>query len=105
MYYFISYGQVSILNHKMEIDAIGLSLPTWKLGNNEVISYIRHASKPVFQGNLEKTLRKISLLLDKSGAVSRHWLNRGKGEKPIHHIEKAAEEALARSSLDKKAYR
>ncbi len=85
----------------MIIESIGLSLPSWKVSNEEVIDLIKHHSKPVFSGNLEKTLRKIDIILRKTGAETRFWLNRQKQEKPIDHIKKAAQEALKKANLEK----
>jgi 3-oxoacyl-[acyl-carrier-protein] synthase III len=85
----------------MKIESVSLSLPSWKLSNEEVIDLIKHHSKPVFHGNLEKTLRKISYILGKTGAETRYWLDRGKKEKPIDHIVKATEESLKKANLEK----
>jgi len=83
------------------IEAIGLSLPTWEVSNEEVIDLIRHHSKPVFQGNLERTLRKIDIVLKKTGAETRFWLNKQNNEKPIGHAKKAVIEALKKANLKK----
>lgn len=37
----------------MRVESVSLSLPSWKLSNEEVIDLIRHHSKPVFHGNLD----------------------------------------------------
>lgn len=85
----------------MRIEAVTLSLPSWQVSNEEVIDLIKFHSKPVFSGNLEKTLRKISIILNKTGAENRFWLNRQKQEKPIDHIKKATEDALKQANLQK----
>ena len=85
----------------MLIESVSLSLPSWKVTNEEVVDFIKYHSKPVFTGNLEKTLRKISFVLNKTGAKTRYWLNRNKGEKPIDHIVKAVEDVLKKANLEK----
>ncbi|MCE3255635.1 MAG: 3-oxoacyl-ACP synthase [Rickettsiaceae bacterium] len=85
----------------MKIEAVSLSLPSWKVSNEEVIDLIRFHSKPKFSGDLEKTLRKIDIILRKTGAETRFWLNRQIKEKPIDHIKKAAEESLKKANLEK----
>lgn len=85
----------------MKIESVALSLPSWEVANEEVIDLIRHHSKPVFQGNLEKALRKIDIILKKTGAEKRFWLNRQKNEKPIDFIVESVESALKKANLEK----
>ena len=85
----------------MRILSTALSLPLWKVTNEEVIDLIKYHSKPVFSGNLEKTLKKIDIILRKTGAETRYWLDRSKNEKPIDHIINACEEALIKAELVK----
>lgn len=85
----------------MKIESVALSLPSWEVANEEVIDLIRHHSKPVFQGNLEKALRKIDIILKKTGAEKRFWLNRQKGERPIDHVKIAVENSLKKANLQK----
>ena len=47
------------------------------------------------------SLKKISFILNKTGAETRYWLDRGKNEKPIDHIIKASEESLKKANLEK----
>jgi len=92
---------INFLNKIMKIESVSLSLPSWKLSNEEVIDLIRHHSKPIFNGNLEKALKKINFILSKTGAETRYWLDRGVGEKPIDHIIKTAEDSLKKANLQK----
>lgn len=85
----------------MKIEAVSLSLPSWKLTNEDVIDLIKFHSKSTFSGNLDKTLRKISVILKKTGAETRYWLNKQINEKPIDHVIKCAEEALKNANLNK----
>ncbi len=83
----------------MKIEAVSLSLPSWQVSNEELIDLIKFHSKATFSGNLDKTLRKISTVLNKTGAKNRFWLNRQINEKPIDHIKKSTEEALKKANL------
>ena len=85
----------------MKIETTSLSLPSWKLNNKEVIDLIRSHSKSTFEGNLEKTLRKIDFILNKTGAETRYWLDPNKKEKPIDHIIKVTEKSLKKANLKK----
>ncbi|MBU6338669.1 MAG: hypothetical protein KGQ36_01675 [Rickettsiales bacterium] len=85
----------------MKIEAVSLSLPSWKLNNEEVVDLIRHNSKPTFEGNLDKALRKASIILDKTGAKERYWLSKEKDEKPIDHIKNSIEQALLKANMSK----
>ena len=85
----------------MIIESVALSLPSWEVNNEEVVDLIKHHSKPVFQGDLDRTLRVIDVMLRKTGAETRFWLNRQKKERPIDFIKQAAEEALTKVNLHK----
>ena len=85
----------------MKIESVALSLPSWKLSNEDVVDLIKFHSKSTFVGNLDKALRKISVVLKKTGAETRYWLNKQINEKPIDHVIKVAEEALKAANLGK----
>lgn len=80
----------------MLIKDIAVSLPSKIVTNEEVIDLIRWQSKN-YEGDLEKALRIIKALLNKSGLVTRHWC--GKHESPIDHVSIAARKTLAESYL------
>ncbi len=85
----------------MKIQSIGLSLPSWKLTNQDIIDQIRFYSKNTFSGNLEQTLRKIAAILKKTGAENRYWLDKSKNERPIDHIKNAVEISLNNANISK----
>ena len=85
----------------MKIDTTSLSLPSKKVSNDEVIDLIKFHSNSTFTGDLGRSLRKINIILKKSGARNRYWLDCNKNEKPIDHIVKVADEALKKANLSK----
>ena len=85
----------------MRIEAVSLSLPSWKVDNEEVINFIKYQSKPTFEGNLEKALRKARIILEKTGAQNRYWLDKSKNEKPIDHVKISTEKALTEAGMSK----
>jgi len=85
----------------MKIESIGLSLPSREVSNEEIIDLIRYNSKHTFLGDLEKALRKVRVILKKTGAENRLWLNKQINEKPIDHIKIAVDDALKQANLAK----
>jgi 3-oxoacyl-[acyl-carrier-protein] synthase III len=81
----------------MIIDNVAASFPSRKVNNEEVVDLIRFHSASFFEGDLEKTLRIVKTLLDRSGLVHRHWC--APGEKPIDHLALAVRQALEPSSI------
>lgn len=86
----------------MKIESVAHSLPSWQVTNQEVVDLIRSKSKNNFTGDLEKTLRKISAILRKTGAETRNWLDINNGEKAVDHISNAVDSALSKANLVKK---
>ena len=80
----------------MIIENVAASFPTRRVDNDDVVELVRHYSAG-FKGELDKMLRIVKTLLDRSGLVSRNW--RAKGERPIDHLSTAVDEALAGSGL------
>lgn len=80
----------------MIIENVAASFPKRKVTNDDVIDLVRHHSSG-FEGDLEKMLRVVKTLLDRSGLVSRNW--RAPGERPIEHLDTAVKEALRGSGL------
>ena len=80
----------------MIIENVAASFPGRRVSNDEVVDLVRHRSSG-FDGDLDKMLRIVKTLLDRSGLVTRNW--RAPGERPIDHLAAAVEEALAGPGL------
>ena len=80
----------------MIIDNVAASFPTRRVNNDEVVELVRQYSRE-FQGDLDKMLRVVKTLLDRSGLVNRNW--RQAGERPIDHLAAAVGSVLERSGL------
>jgi len=85
----------------MRIEAISHSLPSQSVSNEEILDLIKFHSKYTFSGNLNKTLRKLNILLKKTGAEHRYWLDKQKNERPIDHLKIAVDKALKKANLSK----
>ncbi|OTA21957.1 3-ketoacyl-CoA thiolase [Xenorhabdus beddingii] len=83
----------------MRIAGVSGVLPSRCMTNQDIIALIEKKSKRIFQGNLTKTLKTIEKLLDKTGIESRYWL--GEGEKPMHLMEQAFDQALKQANISK----
>ena len=75
----------------MIIESVAASFPSRKVSNTDVVDLIRRHSRQ-FDGDLDKGLRIVNTLLDRSGLVSRHWC--AEGEQPIDHLNNAIGQAL-----------
>ncbi|PXX17359.1 3-oxoacyl-[acyl-carrier-protein] synthase III C-terminal domain-containing protein [Paraburkholderia tropica] len=80
----------------MLIKNVAVSLPSRVVSNEEVVDLIRFHSSG-FEGDVDRTLRTIKTLLDRSGLVNRRWC--GKHESPIDHVAMATRKALSESYL------
>jgi len=85
----------------MKIDSVKASFPSKTVSNEEVVDLIRFNSSKEFEGDIEKTLRKIKVVLKKTGIENRVWLDKGK-EKPIDHVINASEKAIKEAGIDKR---
>lgn len=83
----------------MIIENVAASFPNRRVSNDEVVELVRHYSAD-FDGDLDKMLRVVKTLLDRSGLVSRNW--RAPGERPIDHLQTAVQDALEGSRLQPK---
>jgi len=68
----------------MKLESVAVSFPSRKLTNDDIVALVEEESKSTFEGNLNKALRQIGLLLGYSGAEERRWLD--KGEDRMDHI-------------------
>ncbi|RZI70013.1 MAG: 3-oxoacyl-ACP synthase [Variovorax sp.] len=80
----------------MIIEQVAASFPKRRVSTPEVLDLVRHYSTD-FEGDLDKMLRIVQTLLDRSGLVHRNW--REPGERPIDHLSSAVDEALAGSGF------
>jgi 3-oxoacyl-[acyl-carrier-protein] synthase III len=80
----------------MLIKDIAVSLPSRIVTNEEVVDLIRFHSKE-YEGDLDKALRTINILLKKSGLIHRHWC--ADHEMPIDHVAMATRQALSETYL------
>ncbi|MBB3257330.1 3-oxoacyl-[acyl-carrier-protein] synthase III [Paraburkholderia bannensis] len=80
----------------MLIKNVAVSLPSKVVTNEEVIEMIRSHSVG-FDGEIDRSLRTIKTLLDRSGLVTRRWCE--SHESPIDHVAMATRKALSESYL------
>ncbi|MBL0426248.1 3-oxoacyl-[acyl-carrier-protein] synthase III C-terminal domain-containing protein [Ramlibacter alkalitolerans] len=80
----------------MIIENVAASFPKRRVDNDDVVELVRHYSSG-YQGDLEKMLRVVKTLLDRSGLVARNW--RAPGERPIDHLSSAVQDVLEGSGL------
>lgn len=83
----------------MKLESIAVTFPSRKLTNDDIVELVRQQSEKTYEGNLDKALKRIRLLLEYSGAKERYWL--GKDEKPIKLISEAVNKALEEASTSK----
>ncbi len=83
----------------MKIEAVKVAFPSRKISNQDIISLVEKNSKEIYQGELEKALRHISLLLRHSGSQYRCWLE--ENETPLQLLSKAVDEALQEADCSK----
>src|SRR2546422_8107998 len=58
----------------MRLDAVKLSLPMRRVTNDDVVELIRCHSRESYNGDLDRLLEGIRILLRRSGAEQRFWL-------------------------------
>lgn len=80
----------------MILESVAASFPGRRASNDDVVDLVRQHSTG-FEGDLEKMLRVVKTLLDRSGIVHRHW--RDPGERPIDHLAAAVQAALEPTGL------
>ncbi|MBA2673455.1 3-oxoacyl-[acyl-carrier-protein] synthase III C-terminal domain-containing protein [Ramlibacter sp.] len=83
----------------MIIESLAASFPSRKVSNADVVELIGQHSQG-FDGNLDKGLRIVKTLLDRSGLVNRNWC--AEDERPIDHLGKAVSDALDSSGFTPK---
>jgi 3-oxoacyl-[acyl-carrier-protein] synthase III len=83
----------------MKIHSVAASFPSRTVSNAEVVELVRLHSKN-HQGDLDRSLRVVKTLLDRSGLVSRHWC--APGERPVDHLANAAQEVMQGSGLERR---
>ncbi|MFI7612718.1 3-oxoacyl-[acyl-carrier-protein] synthase III C-terminal domain-containing protein [Nonomuraea terrae] len=81
----------------MRIAAVSAALPSRRVTNEDVVGLVREHSAPVFEGDLEDTLRKIEFWLAYSGSECRRWSE--DHERPADLLVRAGEQALAEAGL------
>lgn len=80
----------------MIFENVAASFPKRRVRNEDVVDLVRHYSTS-FNGDVDKMLRVVRTLLDRSGLVTRQW--RLPEEKPIDHLEAVVRDALEGSGL------
>ena len=81
----------------MRVESVAVAYPSRVSSNAEVIALIRSHSSGLFRGDLERTLKRVGRLLERSGAETRRWL--APGERPIDFITTAVHDALRRADV------
>jgi 3-oxoacyl-[acyl-carrier-protein] synthase III len=81
----------------MRLDATSLIVPSRVLTNEAVVALVREHSAAHLGSRTDRTLRAIELLLKRSGARERHWLD--DDERPLELIERAVHQALGSAGL------
>jgi acyl-CoA:acyl-CoA alkyltransferase len=84
----------------MRIAAVGVALPSRRVSNKEILGLIRRHSEKTFPGDLADAIKRIGVLLQRSGAESRYWL--GADENPIGLTARAVAEALNAADCDRR---
>ncbi|REG50531.1 3-oxoacyl-[acyl-carrier-protein] synthase III [Paraburkholderia sp. BL6669N2] len=80
----------------MLIKDVAVSLPSRIVTNEEVIDMIRFHSRD-YEGDIDRGMRTIKTLLDRSGLVNRRWCE--SHESPIDHVAMATRKALSETYL------
>jgi len=83
----------------MRLDGISYRLGSLVVSNDEIISLIARWSKPLHEGDLDRTLSQVQFYFDYSGIKSRRWLARE--EKPIDLVCSAINEVLDEARVSK----
>src|SRR4051794_6597473 len=83
----------------MNLEAVTLALPSHRLDNEDILALIRDQSEQSLTGSLDLVLRRIRLLLHRSGASYRHWL--APGETALGLIAQSVDQALATAGCSK----
>ena len=83
----------------MRIEAIASSLPERIVETEEVLDIIRTKSRASFRGDLEQTLKKISIIVKRSGIRQGRWLRAG--ETAFEHVERSILEATHSAGVSK----
>jgi 3-oxoacyl-[acyl-carrier-protein] synthase III len=76
----------------MLIKNVAVSLPSRIVTNDEVADMIRFHSTG-YDGDIDRGIRTIKTLLDRSGLVNRRWCD--SHESPIDHVAMATRKALS----------
>jgi acyl-CoA:acyl-CoA alkyltransferase len=83
----------------MKIKSIGLSVPSKKINNDELIELFKTTKSSLNQAELNKYYSAVSKLLEQAGAKYRHFRNIESGETAYQHILAAARSALNDASI------
>ncbi|MBL1415806.1 MAG: hypothetical protein COB27_002850 [Moritella sp.] len=82
----------------MHISGISAAFPKRQVSNSNIVDLIRANSEQSFEGDLEKTLKTIAVMLKKTGTKTRYWL--GKDDNAFEYTEKAIMSALDKAQLN-----
>ncbi|MEL6678819.1 MAG: ketoacyl-ACP synthase III family protein [Pseudomonadota bacterium] len=82
----------------MRIEGIDFRHPKTKMTNDDVVGLVRDHSEKQFEGDLDVAMRSVSFMLDNIGLKERYWM---KDERPLDLMLQAAENAIAKSGIDK----
>jgi len=80
----------------MLIKNVAASLPSRTVTNGEVVDMIRFHSTG-FEGDIDRAMRTVKTLLDRSGLVNRRWCH--SHESPIDHVAMATRKVLSETYL------
>ncbi|WP_240787018.1 hypothetical protein [Ramlibacter rhizophilus] len=75
----------------MIIGNVAARFPTRRVNNDEIVALVRQHSTR-FEGDIDRMLRTVKTLLDRSGVDKRNW--RAPGERPIDLLTGAVQDAL-----------
>lgn len=84
----------------MKIMSIGVSLPTLKKGNDDIINDIRKFNRHHSATLIEQYIKLLRHLFKKSGADTRFWRDRDSGESANQLLRQAINDALDQVKID-----
>ncbi len=84
----------------MKLESVQLAIPSRRVSNDDIIALVKAHSDKSFEGDLDKALNKVGVLLERSGARSRNWLSQD--ERPLDITVQVVERALREARFAKK---
>jgi acyl-CoA:acyl-CoA alkyltransferase len=87
----------------MKIAALSLRTPSLAVTNDDILSYIQHYSPALAPAALRLLQKEVGYLLHKTGAHTRYYRDRSKGETAFALLQQAIADALQQAALPAQA--